>query len=54
VYAGNKDRTMNTQTSSYDGTNISGSQGGELIAAVYGNESANQIKNYYKNMNLIA
>jgi hypothetical protein len=54
VYAGNKDMTMNTQTSSYDGTNISGSQGGELIAAVYGNESANQIKNYYKNMNLIA
>ena len=40
-------------TSSYDGTDIKGSSGGELIAAVYGEAQARQMKEYYKNMNLL-
>jgi hypothetical protein len=38
----------------YGGTDITGSQGGELVAKVYGNNAANRMKTYYKNMNLIA
>ena len=37
----------------YSGTDIQGSGGGELVAAVYGDTAANNIKNYYKNMNLL-
>ena len=38
----------------YSGTDIAGSQGGELVAKVYGDNAANRMKTYYKNMNLIA
>ena len=38
----------------YGGTDITGSQGGELVAKVYGDNAANRMKTYYKNMNLIA
>ena len=40
-------------TSSYEGTNFDGSAGGKLIAAVYGEVQAKQMKEYYKNMNLL-
>ena len=37
----------------YSGTNQKGSQGGSLVAQVYGENAANRIKNYYQNMNLL-
>ena len=37
----------------YTGTDQAGSSGGQLVAAVYGEAAANNIKNYYKNMNLL-
>ncbi len=37
----------------YAGTDQAGSSGGQLVAAVYGEAAANNIKNYYKNMNLL-
>ena len=37
----------------YAGTDQAGSTGGQLVAAVYGEAAANNIKNYYKNMNLL-
>ena len=37
----------------YTGTDQAGSSGGQLVAAVYGDAAANNIKNYYKNMNLL-
>jgi len=37
----------------YGGTDIKGSGGGELVAKVYGDAAANNIKNYYRNMNLL-
>jgi len=37
----------------YSGTDQAGSSGGQLVAAVYGDAAANNIKNYYKNMNLL-
>ena len=38
----------------YGGTDQTGSSGGELVAAVYGDAAANNIKNYYKNMNILS
>jgi len=37
----------------YSGTDQAGSSGGQLVAKVYGDAAANNIKNYYKNMNLL-
>ncbi len=37
----------------YSGTDQKGSQGGSLVAQVYGENAANRIKNYYQNMNLL-
>lgn len=53
TYVGNQDMTNNTTIANYGGTDIEGSQGGDLIAAVYGIDNANAVKNYYKKMNLI-
>ena len=39
--------------SGYGGTDIKGSSGGELVAAVYGDAASSNIKNYYRNMNLL-
>jgi len=44
---------MTNFNANYGGTDIRGSGGGELVAKVYGNAAANNIKNYYKNMNLL-
>ena len=51
-YAGasSYDGNMNT---GYGGTNIKGSQGGSLVAQVFGDTQANQIRNYYQNMNIL-
>ena len=38
----------------YSGTDQKGSSGGELVAAVYGDAAANNIKNYYRNMNILS
>jgi len=46
--------TFQTTMTGYTGTDITGAGGGELITKVYGIDAANRIKNYYKNMNLIA
>ena len=53
-YMGAQDMTMQTTNAAYGGTNITGTSGGDLITKVYGIDAANKIKNYYKNMNLIA
>ena len=39
--------------SSYGGTEIEGSQGGSLVAKVYGQDAANRILTYYQNMNAL-
>jgi hypothetical protein len=44
---------MTNFNANYGGTDIRGSGGGELVAKVYGDAAANNIKNYYKNMNLL-
>ena len=49
----NQDMTMQTSTTGFGGTNIEGSQGGNFIAAVYGDENANAVRNYYKKMNIL-
>ena len=40
-------------SSTYGGTNMQGSKGGNLVAQVFGEASANKIKNYYQNMNIL-
>jgi len=49
-----QDMTFETAMTGYGGTDITGTSGGDLITKVYGIDAANKIKNYYKNMNLIA
>jgi hypothetical protein len=49
-----QDMTFETAMTGYGGTDITGTSGGDLITKVYGVDAANRIKNYYKNMNLIA
>ncbi len=44
---------MSQFNANYGGTDIKGSGGGELVAKVYGDAAANNIKNYYRNMNLL-
>jgi hypothetical protein len=39
--------------STYGGTNQEGSQGGSLVAKVYGADAANRILTYSNNMNLL-
>ena len=39
--------------SNYEGTNQEGSQGGSLVAKVYGADAANRILKYHQNMNLL-
>ena len=39
--------------SNYQGTNQEGSQGGSLVAKVYGADAANRILKYHQNMNLL-
>ena len=52
-FIGGSDYNMASFNAGYSGTDIQGSGGGELVAAVYGDTAANNIKNYYKNMNLL-
>ena len=53
MIAANQDMTMQTSMSGYGGSNIEGSEGGDFIAAVYGDADANAVKNYYKKMNIL-
>ena len=46
--------TFDTAMTGYQGTDIEGSAGGQLIANAYGNETANDYMNYYKKMNILA
>ena len=43
----------NDVSTSYDGTQVVGTSGGDLVAKVYGDAQANNMKNYYKNMNIL-
>jgi len=52
--AANQDMTMQTSTGGYGGTDITGAGGGDLFARVYGQDAANKLKTYYKNMNIIS
>ena len=54
IYAMNKDMTMETTSSGYEGTNIKGTEGGSLFAAVYGSEALNTIKNQTEKMNILS
>jgi len=45
---------MQTSTGGYGGTDITGAGGGDLFARVYGQDAANKLKTYYKNMNIIS
>ena len=38
----------------YGGTDIKGTAGGNLVAQVFGEQAANRISNYYKNMNILS
>ena len=48
-----QDMTMQTSIAGYSGTDITGTSGGSLFAQVYGQEAANKLSTYYKNMNLL-
>ena len=54
MIAANQDMTMETSMTGYQGTNIEGSAGGQLIAKEYGSDVANDYMNYYKKMNILA
>ena len=43
----------NDVSTSYAGTQVVGTSGGDLVAKVYGDTQANNMKNYYKNMNIL-
>ena len=46
---------MDTDVSTgYGGTDIKGTAGGNLVAQVFGEQAANRISNYYKNMNILS
>ena len=38
----------------YGGTDIKGTAGGNLVAQVFGEQAANRISNYYRNMNILS
>ena len=52
-YADYSDGTQLTQAG-YGGTDIKGSLGGSLVQNVFGDRAANQMRSYYKNMNLLS
>ena len=46
---------MDTDVSTgYGGTDIKGTAGGNLVAQVFGENAANRISNYYRNMNILS
>ena len=52
-YADYSDGTQLTQAG-YGGTDIKGSLGGSFVQNVFGDRAANQMRSYYKNMNLLS
>ena len=46
--------TMETTSSGYEGTDMKGTEGGSLFAAVYGTEALNTIKNQTEKMNILS
>ena len=52
-FVGNSNYDMASFNSNYQGTNQEGSQGGSLVAKVYGTDAANRILKYHQNMNLL-
>lgn len=47
--------SMDTDVSTgYGGTDIKGTAGGNLVAQVFGEQAANRISNYYRNMNILS
>lgn len=49
-----QDMTFETSLSGYQGTDITGTAGGDLFTKVFGLEQGNRLKSYYKNMNLLS
>ena len=49
-----QDMTFETSLSGYQGTDITGTAGGDLFIKVFGLEQGNRLKSYYKNMNLLS
>jgi len=41
-------------TSGYGGTDIKGTAGGQFVQSVFGEQAANRMMNYYRNMNILA
>ena len=54
VTLGDMTTQAGTNIAGYQGTDIAGTEGGTLFASVYGSDALNSIKNYYKNMNIVA
>ena len=52
-YMGQQDMTMQTGMSGYSGTDIQGTAGGSFVEDVFGGAAANNMRTYYKNMNLL-
>jgi hypothetical protein len=52
-YMGQQDMTMQTGMSGYGGTDIQGTAGGSFVEDVFGGAAANNMRTYYKNMNLL-
>jgi hypothetical protein len=52
-YMGQQDMTMQTGMSDYGGTDIQGTAGGSFVEDVFGGAAANNMRTYYKNMNLL-
>lgn len=50
----NKDMTFETSLTGYQGTDITGTAGGDLFTNVFGVDAGNRLKTYYKNMNLLS
>ena len=53
-YMGQQDMTMQTGMSGYSDTDIKGTAGGSFVEDVFGGAAANNMRTYYKNMNLLA
>ena len=52
-FVGNSNYDMASFNSNYQGTNQEGSQGGSLVAKVYGQDAANRLLAYHQNMNVL-
>lgn len=52
-YAGTTGYTSD-MTTGYGGTDVKGTAGGQFVQAVFGDQAANRMRTYYRNMNILA